>query len=239
MIKVGCCGLPKGLPNYSKLFELVELQTTFYNLPERKTAERWRRAVSPNFEFSVKAWQLFTHPPSSPTYGKLKMRIDASKMDSYGFFRPTKEVFETWTRFAEVCNVLESKHIVFQTPASFDQDETNIENLKEFMSGIDRKEFSVVWEARGNWKREVMKELCRELKLIHCTDPFSSTPVTEGEAYFRLHGRPPGKKMYYHRYTKEELESLLAKCRRYKEVYCMFNNVYMWDNAVEFKKLLG
>jgi len=70
MIKVGCCGFPVARKEYFKNFSLVEVQQTFYKPPRMETAFKWRSAAPPEFEFAVKAWQLITHAPSSPTYRK-------------------------------------------------------------------------------------------------------------------------------------------------------------------------
>ncbi|MEM2991420.1 MAG: DUF72 domain-containing protein, partial [Halobacteria archaeon] len=58
--------------------------------------------------------------------------------------------------------------------------------------------------------------------------------------YFRLHGSPPGKKMYSYRYSDSDLRLLHQKIKSYEdrgEIYCMFNNIAMWDDALRFKEL--
>ena len=80
-----------------------------------------------------------------------------------------------------------------------------------------------------------MKELCEELELIHCVDPFQRLPVTGGLAYFRLHGRTG----YSYRFTEEDLLWLKEQCEPFGEVYCLFNNVSMWESALTFLKFLN
>ena len=63
MITVGCCGYPVARKKYYSRFPAVEIQTTFYNPPDSKAAERWRTEAPKGFEFVVKAWQLITHSP--------------------------------------------------------------------------------------------------------------------------------------------------------------------------------
>ncbi len=43
-VKVGCCGFPTAQKKYFELFTVVEIQKTFYQIPEIKTAEMWRNA---------------------------------------------------------------------------------------------------------------------------------------------------------------------------------------------------
>jgi uncharacterized protein YecE (DUF72 family) len=63
-IKVGCCGFAAAQKKYFERFRVVEIQQTFYQIPEIKTAEKWRHAAPPGFEFTMKAWQLIIHLPS-------------------------------------------------------------------------------------------------------------------------------------------------------------------------------
>jgi uncharacterized protein YecE (DUF72 family) len=46
---------------YSRYFNTVEINSTFYRPCSPKTAEGWARRTPANFEFTVKAWQQFTH----------------------------------------------------------------------------------------------------------------------------------------------------------------------------------
>jgi len=88
-VRVGCCGFPVSRKRYYESFRVVEVQQTFYKLPSRETLERWRREAPPDFEFTVKAWQVVTHPPSSPTWRKAGLKPEPGKEDRYGFLRPT------------------------------------------------------------------------------------------------------------------------------------------------------
>lgn len=46
---------------YSRYFDTVEINSTFYRPCSPKTAESWARRTPASFEFTVKAWQQFTH----------------------------------------------------------------------------------------------------------------------------------------------------------------------------------
>ena len=58
---------PKELPTerwlnaYTKRFDTVELNNSFYRLPEAEQFDRWRRQVPRGFEFAVKASRFLTH----------------------------------------------------------------------------------------------------------------------------------------------------------------------------------
>jgi len=208
----------------------------------KSTAEKWRMRTPKDFEFSLKAWQLITHEPTSPTYRKAKMKIDANEMGRYGFFRPTDKVFEAWEVTNEIRKALDAEIVVFQCPASFKEKEENINNMGDFFRSIavDRRDTKIIWEQRGGWNKNTIRKICEELDLIHCVDPFADEPVTPaGFAYFRLHGSPPGKRMYRYTYTENDLKKLYEKCMHFSQVYVLFNNDTMYEDALRFMKMVS
>lgn len=233
-IKVGCCGFSVAREKYYKNFNLVEIQKTFYQPPQEKTAEKWRNETPNDFEFTLKAWQLITHPPQSPTYRKLKSAIPDEKKKNYGFFKPTDEVFQAWEKTEMIASILKAKIIVFQCPKSFEPIEENIKNLTKFFKKIKRKDFLFAWEPRGDWKKEKVVKLCDKLDLIYCVDLFKNKPYHQKCGYLRLHG----KGGYRYKYTDEDLNILKKVCGSFPEIYSMFNNIYMWDDALRFKKTI-
>lgn len=55
-IFVGCCGFPVNKKEYFKNFEVVEIQQTFYQPPEKiETIKKWREEAPSNFEYTLKA----------------------------------------------------------------------------------------------------------------------------------------------------------------------------------------
>jgi uncharacterized protein YecE (DUF72 family) len=240
IIRVGCCGFQGGFKRYISSFDLVEVQQTFYKIPKLETCLRWRSEATSEFEFTIKAWQLVTHPPESPTYRKAGLQIVDKEKERYGGFKQTPEVFRAWEEVLRVCKALDAKIVLFQCPKSFRPTEENLRNMRVFFQKVKRGGLQFVFEPRGEeWSDEVLKGLCAELGLVHGVDPFSRAPVTTDLAYFRLHGSPPGVKIYRYRYTDQDLRRLLGFMDGFKEVYCLFNNIYMLDDALRFKKLIG
>jgi len=233
-IKVGCCGFPTSKEKYFKEFNAVELQNTFYNIPSLESVEKLKKEslqINKNFEFCIKAFQVITHKSNSPTYKKLKEKF--GNPENYGYFQPTKEVFEAWEKTKEIAKILDTKIILFQTPASFIEEEKNIKNMKEFFSSINKEKFIFAWEARG-WSESKRREVCEELKLISAVDPFKEKPFGEIN-YFRLHGLPGYNLRYV--YSASDLKKLKSFCNK-KENYVFFNNIQMLKNAIEFKQIL-
>lgn len=232
MIKIGCCGFRGKRQDYFKNFQVVEIQQTFYKPPMLNTARKWRQEAPPNFEYTMKAWQLITHEARSPTYRKAGLTIEEERKDKYGFFRPTKEVFEAWEKCMEFARELNARIIVFQCPPAFKENIENIENMRQFFSSIEKK-FLYALELRAEWRKEIIVDICEEFGLIHCVDPFKNESYYGEPKYYRLHGM----KGYNYDYSVEELQKLLKICKG-REVYCLFNNTQMLKNALEFKKLL-
>ncbi len=237
---IGCCGWPEARARYFEHFPVVELQTTFYQPPSPELAEKWRSQAPPEFIFSLKAWQLITHAPSSPTYRRLKNPIPLSQRSAYGGFRPTAEVWAAWEHTLAIARALRAAVIVFQCPASFRQSAENRKNLATFFGLIEREGRLLAWEPRGDWEPAVVRDLCQRLDLVHCVDPFLTEPTWGQAVYFRLHGRDAYN--YDYQYREEELLWLRDLALRYQDlgrdpVYVMFNNVFMKEDALRFHRL--
>lgn len=233
MIKIGCCGFREKREDYFHHLMVVEIQKTFYMLPRALTAEKWKREAPPSFEYTVKAWQLITHEPKSPTYRKAKLPIERGS-ERYGFFRPTDEVFDAWERCRAIARILDARIVVFQCPPSFHETREHMENMRQFFSSIER-DFRYAWEPRGKWSDTTIERMCGELDLIHCVDPFKNTSVHGTPRYYRLHGIGG----YGYEYAGDDLHWLAELCKKDKEVYCLFNNISMVKNALEFKKMIS
>ncbi len=234
MIKIGCCGFPVSRSTYYKNFNVVEIQKTFYQLPKKETVIKWREEAPPEFEFTVKAWQLITHLPSSPTYRRLNFSLSEKNKENYGFFNPSEEVFSAWKKTEEICAILRTKIVLFQSPASFTPIPQHKKNIKKFFNSIERKDYIFVWEPRGKWREEEIKEICEEVNLVHVVDPFKNKHLYGKLKYFRLHG----KNGYRYHYTEEDFKLLRDFITDDIETYIMFNNVYMFEDAKKFEAFL-
>ena len=113
---------------------------------------------------------------------------------------------------------------------------------RQFLRKIDADNLQIVWEPRGkSWldNQRLIMELCKEFKLTHCVDPFRAEPVyVHKTLYFRLHGlgRPT---VYNYKFTDSELAELKDKVRATCDrCYVLFNNVYMYEDALNFGKIV-
>jgi uncharacterized protein YecE (DUF72 family) len=239
-LRIGCCGFPIARDAYYNRFHIVEIEQSFYQPPKAETAKRWRESAPNNFEFILKAWQLITHEPTSPTYRRLKTEIKKKEVSNYGFFKPTDEVFKAWNQVDEIATLLGANLILFQCPASFKPEKKNIKNLRTFFKKVKRKNYRFIWEPRGDWDAPGIIKLCVDLNLVHCVDPFKKESLYGDFRYFRLHGITG----YRYKYTDLDLERLKEICtkdalslKKDRAIYVVFNNATMVQDADRFCKI--
>lgn len=245
-IKIGCCGIRTTRRKYFETHKIVEIQQTFYKIPSKETLKRWRSEAPKDFEYAIKAWQVITHSPSSPTWRKAGIKVPEHVKDKYGLLRPTKENFDAWNKVIEAAEILEAQIIIVQTPPSFGYTEETLNNAIEFFRKVSENRFIIVWEPRGNWlyHKDKIAHVVNETKIVHCVDPFIIEPVNLVKiGYFRLHGKNHRWPNYKYRYTEEDLMKLLIKIMHIREkysistFYVLFNNIYMYEDSLRFKEL--
>ena len=219
-MNIGTCGwsyLPKKfvepgesrLRAYAKIFSVAEINSTFYQLPKTSTARAWRKEVDA------------VNP-------KFEFTVKVPKLITHvSSFADLK----TWEKIKDIGEALNAKIMVFQTPKSFVDNAQNLKKMEAFFKQADGFRFAV--EPRG-WKRETIEKLFPKLDLIHITDPFSEAPIKQKTNYFRMHGK--GKIMYRYRFKDEDLEFLKKKMRT--KDYILFNNIFMYDDAMRMMELV-
>jgi uncharacterized protein YecE (DUF72 family) len=238
-VRVGLCGFTISMKAYALHFPVVEVQNTFYDPPPDATLEKWRTVTPSSLEYTIKVWQLVTHAANSPTYRRMKSRLDAPQEP--GFFRDSPAVEEGWQRSVHCAGVLSATAMLFQCPASFTPEADNVERMRSFFERIERPQQRLLWEPRGpKWlsQRELALSLCNDLGLVHVVDPFVVRPEPGRPVYWRLHGIGGAR----HSFTDEQLSALhrmLLKVAPSEPAYVMFNNLPRVADAKRFKLLIG
>lgn len=159
------------LEAYSKAFEYVEVNSTFYNYPQTKLVESWRKRVPKNFEFSVRCHQDLTH--------KHKME-------------PTEESYECISRMVEVCELLKANILHIQMPSSFELSESKVERISNFFSSADLGNVRLAWEIRSDRAElsDKFLRLMQDFNMVHCVDLSKELPAYSSDIiYTRLFGR--------------------------------------------------
>jgi len=231
MIRLGLCGFTIGAAAYFETFDTLEVQQTFYEPPSRLTMDRWREQAPPGFVFTIKAWQLITHRATSTTYKRLKSDVNR---DEAGAFRVNATTMHGWKVTRDCARLLRAKAILFQCPASFKATDENIAAMRAFFAEIGAmKGVQYLWEPRGPWPDDVVRDLCRDLDLVHAVDPFVRPSLTPELLYWRLHGNGS----HYVSYTDEELRQLRAWLPPDANAFVMFNNIPRVGDAKRFAKI--
>lgn len=232
-VRVGCCGFAGAQADYFATFNAVEINSSFYQLPRRETAARWRAAAPPGFIFTMKAWQVITHPATSPTYRRTT--LEPADREHAGHFGFNATIRWAWDETFAIAEALDAAVVVFQCPASFRSTPENIRRLTQFFERAKRGRFFFGWEPRGDWPAELVARLCRDLDLVHVVDPFQQLPAYQARIrYYRLHGLTGVR----HRFSDEELRRLRGWCRGRQPTYCFFNTLAARQDAKRFLRLL-
>lgn len=233
-VKVGLCGFTIGAAAYFETFGVLEVQQTFYEPPAARTLERWRAQAPPEFEFTMKAWQVITHASTSSTYRRMKTPLGERGKAEAGGFRVNDTTLAAWDTTATAARRLRATAILFQCPASFRATEENVEAMRRFFTTIERPlNVRFLWEPRGPWPDETIVSLCTDLALIHATDPFVRPSLTPALTYWRLHGNGSA----YAAYSDDELRQLHAWLPPSGDAYVMFNNIPRVNDAKRFLQL--
>src|SRR5207249_4696758 len=89
---------------YATQFSLVEVDSTYYGIPKKDSAEAWAAQTPPGFLFDVKSFSLFTNHPTKPMSLPPDIRADLpaslrEKTNLYLEHLPEELVDEAWERF--------------------------------------------------------------------------------------------------------------------------------------------
>jgi uncharacterized protein YecE (DUF72 family) len=202
---------------YSKLFDFVEVNSTFYQIPNLKTVESWRRQVPPSFEFSVRCNRDITH--------------------NYQF-QPREEAFITFEKMLTICKTLRAEILHAQTPSLFQPNVGNATLIHSFMSSVDPKDVRIALEIRGANQRpdSDFVKMMRVHKMIHSVDlSKDEQPAYRSDIlYSRLFGR--GWHNVYQP-TDQELKKIdeRASSKDHKKAIVSFHFIRMYKDAARLK----
>jgi len=206
--------VPNKLKSYSQIFNFTEVNYTFYEYPETRRVEMWRRTVPKDFVFSVRCHQDLTH------------RIG---------LKPVEEAYRVFDRMISYCRILDAPFLVLETPVSYVLDEERLKEAREFLSTIDPQEVCLVWEVRAPITVEITR-LMQDLSIVHCVDLSRERPTFGSDVvYTRLFGK--GKHNIY-QFTDEELVEIDEKAMESKpKIAAMsYHGLRMNSDAIRFSQ---
>jgi uncharacterized protein YecE (DUF72 family) len=212
------------LPYYSKVFNTVEVDTTFHALPRQKNVETWKASIPPGFKFSFKTPQTITH--------ELKLINANGLMDE----------------FLETIQVLDDSlgPILIQLPPNFRSDSYSI--LFNFLEALPHTFRFAVELRHSSWYNEQTTRLLSQLNICWATIDFPNIPrqinITTDFLYFRWIGV---NGMYqHHSYEREDKNSQLnfwlhaieQVAGKTSALYGYFNNDYTGFAAGTCKRFM-
>jgi uncharacterized protein YecE (DUF72 family) len=151
---------------YSERLSTVEINATFYRMPQKSMLENWKEQVPGTFRFSLKAPQRITH------------------------FKRLKDTEEETKYFFETASVLEGQLgvVLFQLPPNMKKD---LPRLEAFVNNLPEQHLVAFEFRHPTWFDDDVLELLRSQNralVVSDTDDMPSTHIdkTADWGYLRL-----------------------------------------------------
>ena len=206
---------------FTKHFNTVELNNTFYRLPQQKTVEAWYHNTPPGFIFAVKASRFITH------------------------IKRLKDLDHSLEVFLSRASILKEKlgPLLYQLPPSMNKDS---KRLAGFLKKLPLNIKNVIEFRNPGWLDEEIFDILKQHNVAHCIVSMPDFPVkkeiTADFVYIRMHG---GEVLYGSDYSTKELKAWAEDIRKFLkkglDVYVYFNNdasAYAVKNALALRKLV-
>lgn len=185
------------LPYYASRLPAVELNNTFYRMPEPSVVENWRTQVPKTFRFSLKASQRITH------------------------FKRLKDIQEPLSQMLNVAAPLGSQLgvVLFQLPPNMKRD---LDRLANFLAELPPSLPATFEFRHPSWFENDVLKLLRKHKLPLCISDTDALPVSEIEktanwGYLRLRRV---------NYSDDDLKDWIVKIQkqRWKRCFVFFKH---------------
>jgi len=194
----------KWLEYYTRHFDTVEINNTFYHLPRAQTMVRWHDRVPAGFVYAVKAGRYITH------------------------VKKLKDPEESVGRFFELADLLKGRlgPILYQLPPSLHKD---LQRLDAFIKVLPKRDHAVFEFRHKSWYEQDTFDLLNRHGVTLCVHdmPEAAPPriVTGRMVYIRFHGasgRYAGS--YPDPMLREWADWMKAQMKDVRAIYAYFNN---------------
>ncbi|WXG44358.1 MAG: DUF72 domain-containing protein [Promethearchaeati archaeon SRVP18_Atabeyarchaeia-1] len=203
---------------YSRAFNFVEVNSTFYETPGMNTVAAWRERVPKDFEFSVRCHRDLTHKYE---------------------FEPTDDSHRVLRKDIEICRTLHATILQMQTSPSFEVTKPKATAIRDLFESSDMAGIRVAFEVRAKTRQGALPEhllrTMQDLKMIHCVDLSRDDPAYSTDVvYTRLFGK--GRHNVY-QFDDKELKLIDEKVKKSKakKVVLSFHGLKMYIDAARFK----
>jgi uncharacterized protein YecE (DUF72 family) len=207
--------------HYARHFSTVEVNNTFYRLPQARAWEHWRDQAPSGFRYAIKGSRFITH------------------------IKRLRDCEEPVATFVERARLLRGHlgPVLWQLPP---QMRCDLDRLETFLGVLPRRVMHVFEFRRSDWLQPETFALLRRSGAAFCAyhivDEETPLEATARVAYLRFHG---SDEKYGGRYTDRQLsqwaERLRALPRAVRDVYVYFNNDafgYAVENADTLRGIL-
>jgi len=205
---------------YSRIFNTVEVNATFYRTPFKNMIKSWNQKLNKDFHMVIKGNRSITHR------------------------KKIKDCKEQLDRFLDRALQIKTLRIIlWQLPPSLKKD---IKRLNSFLEQLPKNVcHAMEFRHKSWWNEDVIKTLEKHkagfVSVSHPELPDTIYTPTDF-IYLRFHGI--GKKLYRYNYSKKELSNWASKLKpliNNKSLYAFFNNdynAYAPEDAKDFKEIL-
>ena len=198
---------------YSRAFNFVEVNSTFYQMPKLDMVKSWRKIVPKNFDFSVRCNKKLTYDLQ---------------------FESTPEVFSIYDQMVTICNNLDAEFLHFQTPPQFIFNKSNIEKVTSFFSSLKKTNLRYVLEIRNtDLLSSSFLNFLKDSDVIHCVDLLKGVePAYQSDIlYTRVFGK--GFHNIYQPLDEElrQIDKMASKDGIRKSLIVMHSNKMFKDAA--------
>lgn len=249
------------LRHYATRFSFVEVNSTFYGLPEERTTQAWADRTPDTFTFNVKAHGLFTlHSTKAVMLPPDVRPADKNRVQKWDLSDDV--VDDLWDRFVHALKPIQDKLglLLFQFPPWFRPAPQSREYILECQERAAPFRICVEFRHPAWLEDDATLPFLTDNDIPYvCVDMPQGTPesvppvlaTTAPEAVVRLHGQSPQwidgtkEEKYHYRYSEIELHRWARRIRQLASTtdrtYVVLNNCYRDDaqnNAAELRRLL-
>ena len=191
------------LTYYMTQFDTVELNNTFYRLPQASVFAHWRERTRPGFIYSLKASRYLTH----------MRKLTAPDEPLERFFSRARELRTSLGP------------VLYQLPPHFD---VNLKRLQAFLQALPPRQRHVIEMRDERWYRQDVFDLLTENGIALCLHDMAGSAFLRRQVgpfvYLRLHGPLRYQGSYSEAQLTEWAEWLAGVAATRTEIYVYFNN---------------
>src|SRR2546422_1877776 len=212
--------IPNGdrLKAYSSVYDFVEVNSTYYQLPRPANVASWRKRVPPEFEFSVRCQK------------------DVAELHQ---LESTPQTVRIMDSIEKICRRLRASVLTILIPKALLRDKELVPKLNAFFSTLSLGRTRIAIEFRGGEPTEKTLKTLQDHDAAHSVDISTRDPKVESNIlYSRMFGK--GKENVYE-FDDNELQDIAAKASgpKFEKSILAFHGVRMYKDAARLKTFLN